>query len=232
MKKILFFVVLSVMGFAHQFFPVQENGEYKVVFWADGHWGEYQVQNIFGIVAKDSAGMNQKVAFDYANNKIIATNPAMLAIHYDFGHYTFLSNGKHYAQRRDSLTDKEGGNKVTQTRKIYKIGKSIFQWNANFSKPIGLKLEIVPLQNPLELKEGDSLRLQVFFEGRPAQGLEFEDQIDDIENLYTDENGIIELKLRKPQDGLQIFGTSIKIRQLDKFADTLQITSTLSFKTK
>lgn len=231
MEKIIIFLCASFLLFSHQFFPIKDGENYKVVFWADGHWGEYQTQNIFGVLALDENGKKQKAGFDYANNKIVVEkDPAVLALHYDFGYFTFGMNGKIYPQRRDRIIDKDGGNIVAQTRRIYKIGKSIFSWNEKSNQPMGLRLEILPLQNPFVLKEGDKIRLQVLFEGKPIEGLVFEDQIDDIKKLKTDKDGIIELTLRKPQDGLQILGTSIKIKQLDKFADTLQISSTLSFK--
>ena len=39
----------------------------------------------------------------------------------------------------------------------------------NFDKPVGHKLEIVPLKNPLNLKLGDFLPLKVLFNGKPAR---------------------------------------------------------------
>jgi len=39
----------------------------------------------------------------------------------------------------------------------------------SFSKPVGHKLEIIPLKNPFELKAGDILLIQVLFEGKPAR---------------------------------------------------------------
>lgn len=38
-----------------------------------------------------------------------------------------------------------------------------------FKKPIGHNLEIIPLQRPSEIRQGDFLPVQVLFEGRPAR---------------------------------------------------------------
>jgi len=41
--------------------------------------------------------------------------------------------------------------------------------DSSFSKPVGQTLEIVPLQNPIELKVGDFLPIKVLFRGKPAK---------------------------------------------------------------
>jgi uncharacterized GH25 family protein len=41
------------------------------------------------------------------------------------------------------------------------------QTDDNFKRNTGMPLEIVPLANPYQCKAGDSLRVQVFFQGRP-----------------------------------------------------------------
>ncbi len=230
------FLSLFVAGsaFAHQFFPIKTDAGYKVGFWADDHWGQYQPDRIFGVSAKDSKGENLKAGYDYQNNIIfIEGNPSVASISYDFGYYTFTENGKHYAQIRSDLTDIDGANKVVQTRKIYKMGKSIFAWNEASKKALGLKFEIIPLQNPLVLKEGDKLKVQVLLDSKPIDGIEFEDQNDDIANIKTDSKGIAIITLSKPKDGLQIIAANVKIPyNLDRYGDTLQLTTTLSFHSK
>ncbi|AJC86800.1 DUF4198 domain-containing protein [Campylobacter sp. RM16704] len=227
-----FFITSSAL--AHQFFPMQTSDGYKVGFWADDHWGQYQPDRIFGISAKDSKGKLLKAGYDYQNDKIfIDGTPAVASVNYDFGYYTFTRNGKHYAQNRSQITDIAGANEVVQTRKIFKMGKSIFSWNEGSNKPLGLKFEIIPLQNPLILKEGDKLKLQVLLDGKPIKGVEFEDQNDDIENITTNDNGIATITLTKPKERLQIIAANIKIPyNLDRYGDTLQLTATLSFQSK
>ena len=41
----------------------------------------------------------------------------------------------------------------------------------NFDKPVGHKLEIVPLKNPINLRLGDYLPVKVLFNGKPARFL-------------------------------------------------------------
>ncbi|QOR00984.1 MULTISPECIES: DUF4198 domain-containing protein [unclassified Campylobacter] len=227
-----FFVASSAL--AHQFFPMQTDNGYKVGFWADDHWGQYQVDRVFGISAKDSHGKALKAGYDYTNNTIFIDGKASVAsMNYDFGYYTFTKDGKHYAQKRSELTDVAGANEITQTRKIYKMGKSIFAWDDGSKKPLGLKLEIIPLQNPLVLHQGDKLKVQVLLDGKPIQGVEFEDQNDDIDHITTNAKGIATLTLTQPKDGLQIIAANVKLPyHLDRYGDTLQLTTTLSFHSK
>ncbi|SQH72114.1 DUF4198 domain-containing protein [Helicobacter mustelae] len=229
MKKFFSLLLCASFGFAHQFVVSWDHQDYKIRFWADGHWGSYQNQNVFGVWAKDGDGKKIKAGYDYQKNKLFfGAKPALIALHYDFGYYSFDKDGKPYPQRRDRIQDKNG-NAITQTRKIYKLSKNILAWNDAFAKPIGMDLEIVPLQNPLKLRENQELEVQVFYQGKPMGGLGFEDQVGDIKSLKTDEEGRAKIRLRKSQDGLQIIGVSVKKPQLDRFADTLQLTSTLSF---
>lgn len=52
--------------------------------------------------------------------------------------------------------------------------KTIFQVGSrttlNITKPTGLPLDLVPLQNPYQLKDEDSLTVKVLFRGEPVQG--------------------------------------------------------------
>ncbi|MBZ7984253.1 DUF4198 domain-containing protein [Campylobacter sp. RM12647] len=227
-------IFVASSAFAHQFFPIKTDDGYKVGFWADDHWGQFQSDRIFGVSAKDSKGKKLKAGYDYLNNKIfIEGNPSVASVNYDFGYYTFTKDGKHYSQARNEITDITGANEVTQTRKIFKMGKSIFAWDEASSKPLGLKFEIIPLENPLDKKVGDKLKVQVLLDGKPISGVEFEDQNDDIDDITTDDKGIATLTLSKPQDGLQIIAAGIKLPyNLDRYGDTLQLTATLSFKSK
>ncbi len=50
----------------------------------------------------------------------------------------------------------------------YKIAKVILDWKPFMKKPIGQRMEIVPLKNPTTMKEGEMLPVALFFEGKPV----------------------------------------------------------------
>lgn len=65
----------------------------------------------------------------------------------------------------------------------------------NVSTPIGHMLEIVPLQNPYLLKEGDMLTVQILFRGKPLENALIDlsplstVSSDEIQAQRSDENG-------------------------------------------
>lgn len=79
----------------------------------------------------------------------------------------------------DITLDQKGTYVVTAFRKIKgerehvtseKYGKSIIvvdKGNEIISKPLGHRIEIIPLKNPSEVKTGDSFPVKVLFEGKP-----------------------------------------------------------------
>ena len=69
-----------------------------------------------------------------------------------------------------------------------------------YAKTVGLKLEIVPLENPYAKRVGNSLRVQVLFNGTPLSGKTIFADNRDGENvskqkLVTDAKGICSVKL-------------------------------------
>lgn len=68
-----------------------------------------------------------------------------------------------------------------------------------YKKRLGMKLEIVPLENPYAKKVGDELKFQVFFEGKPlAERAVFADnRSSETQKMMTDKNGKVMIKLEK-----------------------------------
>jgi uncharacterized GH25 family protein len=49
----------------------------------------------------------------------------------------------------------------------YKLSKEIVSWQPFMDKPVGMRTEVVPLKDPTKLKEGDTLPVMLYFEGKP-----------------------------------------------------------------
>jgi cobalt/nickel transport system permease protein len=110
--------------------------------------------------------------------------------------------------------------------KAYHYSKSIIAAGDAAVKPTeGLRLDIVPMRNPLELKAGDSLQLKVLWEGKPLAGATMEG--DHQKSGVTDKEGMVKVTLKK---GRQIF-TVEKRDPLkgDPDADFIDTTTTLTF---
>ncbi len=66
-----------------------------------------------------------------------------------------------------------------------------------YKKSLGMKLEIMPLENPYAKKVGDKIKFQIFFDGKPlADRTVFADNRDSqTQRMKTDKNGKITVKI-------------------------------------
>jgi len=107
----------------------------------------------------------------------------------------------------------------------------------SFSKPIGHKLEIIPLKNPYFLKVGDFLPVKVLFEGKPARFVSvyatymgFSTGDDFAYATSTDSEGIA--KLRIIHWGPWLIKANVRIPAPDDLKDKcneVSYTATLTF---
>lgn len=211
---------------AHQIFTVHENGGYGLRFWADDHWERINSDSVVGVSEFSKDGKRVKSGYDYASGKIeVSGDVALSVVMYDLGYYSFTKDA-HFNKPRNEVKGV-----IYDTRRNLKFGKSVFSWGDALSVPVGLKLEITPLENPLNLKQGDKLKVLITLDGKPFSGASFEDQNDDLD-VKADENGIALIPLSAPRDGLSIIAAGVKLPFYagDRLAQTLQLTCTLSFK--
>jgi nickel transport protein len=78
-----------------------------------------------------------------------------------------------------------------------------------FQTVVGHQLELVPLSNPFALKPNETLRVRVYFEGKPLAGaaVEIGDGVtprkeEEIPRYNTNSDGIAEVPIHRP--GLQL----------------------------
>lgn len=90
--------------------------------------------------------------------------------------------------------------------RYYRFIKSLVQvgdkQDATYKKKVGLKLEIIPLQNPYSKKPGDTIKFQVFFEGKPLTektifAYNENDNNVSTQKTLTDKNGEFSFKLNR-----------------------------------
>jgi len=62
------------------------------------------------------------------------------------------------------------GKEVIKELYSIKFAKYITKWSCYLKKPIGQRLEIVPMSDVTKLQEGDSLKFKIFYEGKPVTG--------------------------------------------------------------
>jgi uncharacterized GH25 family protein len=98
----------------------------------------------------------------------VQTNPRIIKLDADaFNEYLVSDGLPHIYQLRSKLKilDQPGVERYSKSPKaIVQVGDSP---DGDPTKPMGLPLEIVPLQNPLTRRVGDTLRVRVLFQQKP-----------------------------------------------------------------
>ncbi|ACP24501.1 hypothetical protein NGR_c07080 [Sinorhizobium fredii NGR234] len=209
--------------------------------WVDERWGELAV--IYGHGAGDDGYDPAKVvkataiAADgselplkmqpAANYMRLEPNgePALIALEFDNGYWSEGADGKWLNKPKNEVP---GARRATRT-----IKNSIALIHAHDTLPAlpPQPLQIVPLDNPIGLKPGETYRIRVLFEGKPLEGkqvvLDYVG-LPELVSAKTDAKGEAEVTLRNA--GLNVLAVSHDV-PLDgsSAADETGYTATLTF---
>ncbi|MGL4618541.1 DUF4198 domain-containing protein [Chroococcidiopsis sp.] len=204
--------LISQPVFAHVIWVIkgEKQGEYEVLY---GHPEEDKPEAYDSIkfqeaIAYNSYGFPQPLEVKRKYEGVTLVSPEDIAVITAVNNngYFIVSNDNEYTNvfRPDALAANNEATKVTHT---FKYTKSFFQPTGLVTQPFGMKMEIVPLQDPFDVGAGGSLRLQVLFEGKPVPKaiLEYEGQEIPINDrgiatitLTQQEVQIIEAEYRVP----------------------------------
>jgi nickel transport protein len=130
----------------------------------------------------------------------------VLAARYDNGYWVKTPYGYRNTSKRQ-VPDTE------RSISSMKFAKALVQLEAgpsnDFQTVIGHRLELVPLTDPFALKPRDTMKVRVYFEGKPLvdAGVEIGDGVtpraeEDIPRYKTDASGLAEVPIAQP--GLQL----------------------------
>lgn len=104
--------------------------------------------------------------------------------------------------------------------------KTLRQWSPAFAQPLSQALEVVPAQNPLQLKAGDTLSVRVIWQGQPRAGVSV--TYHGSAQGKTGVDGALAVRLQRP--GLQLIQASIVEPPVDPLkADKAVHAANLSF---
>lgn len=234
MKKFLFFALFALFCSqnlsAHQVLTEKiGTNKFELKFWAHGEFEKYKPDQIIFARAFDKdlkqikTGINYHFGEDKTAEILTQSEPAIVASGFNAGFWVESDMGGSFNESGKIGTK----GVIFGAAKSIKLGKTYFSWSENLISPVGLKLEIIALSNPLELKIGDFLPVLVLKNGKPAANLGFEVNKDESD-IKTNEQGIARIKIT--QNGLNIIAAIDEENELnsDKF-DTLYIQSSISF---
>ncbi|GAB6072944.1 hypothetical protein JCM14244_13210 [Venenivibrio stagnispumantis] len=222
MKKIVTFLFLiwSSLAFAHDLWIEKEDKNFVLYY---GHRGidflKYNPENIIKIYCFDKNLNN--VDFKISNPYPVKINGKCEGIYllYSSGYWTKTPYGEKNLPKDKVDTPIESWLSYESVKRIESF---------IIPKPISDNLEIVALNDITKLKEGDKIRLQVFFNKRPISNIVV--AYEDKPMGMTDEEGKINIRIK--HSGFQnIVATYVEKINSSK-ADKIIYTTHLNFEVK
>ena len=150
---------------------------------------------------------------------------AMVTVTSEWGYRVNTTKGKKFMTRGEA---QDAGLHVLDAFFSTHCAKSLFCSVTPVDKPVGMKFEIVPLEDPYRTTPGTDLPVKLLFDGKPLAGVSI--FTDNGEEVETDENGIA--RLRKSANVRQLIYSRHRIAAVDRGdLDYLVFTAFLTIET-
>lgn len=211
---------------AHDFWIEQRGDNFRVVFGHGTHREEFEPSKIKSIRVIDTEGRDipfKKEMKDKGLNIRPERLPALIIVEIDNGYWSKTIYGwKELPKRKASRV-------VEALRSIF-YTKTIISWSEAIEKASSLaRLDILPLKNPFEIQEGETLPLKILLEGKPLAGAEVFG-IDHKKIGTTSRDGLISIPIFRGNNLVTVnYREPLKD---DPDADVLSLTATLTFEVK
>jgi cobalt/nickel transport system permease protein len=222
-SMVILIAVLPTLVFAHDFWIEKKGNEFMVVYGHGSQRLEFEPSKIKTIKAFDLKGKEVEVNKEKRGTGIAlktVESPSLFFVEIDDGYWSKTIYGwKNLPKTKAS--------RVVESFRSFYYSKALLSWGEAVQRPLSdARLDILPIENPFELKEGNLLPIRVLYQGKPISDLEVEGG-DHKKISTTDKEGVAKLKISK---GHQVFSVNYKepIKN-DPDADSLRITSTLTF---
>jgi nickel transport protein len=225
---VAFLFFQSSVLYAHDFWIEHKGKDFLLIYGHGNEREEFELTKVKDVRAFDQSGKPVEVEREKKEKgKGLSLKPveqaSLLVVEIDDGYWSKTIYGwKNLPKRKAS--------RVVEALRSVSYSKAILSWSDFVQKPIGdIKLDIIPLKNPFELKTGDSLPIKALFQGAPLPGITVEGS--EHEKLATtDRDGLANVQLSK---GYQVVKVAHKERlKDDPDADYFNVTTTLSFEVK
>ena len=221
-------------AFAHDVWMEKRNGDIGILYGHGLKLDPYDPEKIKDAKGFDSKGKAVKVEIVKRKESALISpkgEAATIGMLFDGGYGVKTTEGSKKLTKREA----KGNFEIIESTRSYKYSKAMVGPSDVFSKPIGLRLEIVPQKNPFAIKIGETLPIKVLFEGKPLEGAIIKAGCTHERKLKeypaTDKDGIANIVIEK--SGNQIIATSYKTPlKDDPDADTLSLSTNIVFEVK
>jgi cobalt/nickel transport system permease protein len=221
----IFFLGSSTL-YAHDFWIEQKGNDFVLIYGHGTQREEFETTKVKDIRAFDDLGKPIEVRRERTVKGLLlkpVEQPALLVAEIDDGYWSKTIYGwKNLPKRKAS--------RVVEASRSISYSKALVSWSDIARKPSSdLKLEIIPLRNPFELKAGDSLPVRVLFQGTPlpaetVEGSEHE------KVATTDRDGVANVRLTQSHQVIKIAHRE-RLKD-DPDADYFNVTTTLTFEVR
>jgi len=187
---------------AHHLWVIQADREFVVARGlTPDRMDSYDPQHVSAIEAFDAHGRQVSLRrIDDAQRARFTVDgaPVLATVTCEWGDRVNTPQGKNFLSRQQAL---DQGMTVLSAFRSTQFAKSFFGWGPVWQQPVGLKLEIVALERPDRVQAGESLPVQVLFDGLPLPDC----QVGigrDSRHVRTDSGGMAQIDLHGT--GLQV----------------------------
>lgn len=193
LKRLLFTafaVTFSSLAASHDVWLEPGTGaEHRLVFGHPGDLEPYEPARVTSVSVVDVNGGKSRPETRVDDGHLVVKTPAgasVIAVVFDNGIWTEGPDEQLVNEPKHAVP---GYNKSSHTKNF---SKALLAWGDAARKPIGMDLEVVPLDDPFGLKPGQELIVQVFHGGKPLAGAEVE-MLGAMDLFFTDEQGKVRL---------------------------------------
>jgi len=220
-KPVLFICLCALMGIiaegsanAHQLWVEKNDDSYTIARGVlDERLDPYKPDSVMAFVAIGADGTVIPAAKVQRSDEPemarfrIAEQVSMVAVTCDWGYRVNTTKGKKLLRRSEA---KKEGLKIISAFFSTQYSKIFYEEGSGNTKPAGLKLELIPLKDPLGINEGDELPVQVFFDGKPLANVVITGG--SKEEIPTDNNGVGHFKITKKGKILLMLGRKVPVK--------------------
>jgi len=209
----------------------KKDGNFFVVSGHENKWDSYDPARVREVKAFDNKG--RVVAVEVVNQKDVVSivpkkNVSIITVFFDNKYWVKSTEGWKNITKREALKQSL---QLVESGESFKFGKYIAQWSENFTKPLGTKLEVVPMKNPLILKPGDTLSVKVLLDGEPVANASMSVKGSHDETMKTDKDGLANMLIGK--SGHNVISATAQVPYTNNpDADQLYLRATLAFEVK
>ena len=196
-------VSLTNTAGAHGIWLAQRTDELTVVYGHLAEDGAYKAKKVKSIEGFTATGEKRAITLALSEKNVKLTAPddvVVLSTVFDNGFWIKGADGKWQNVGKQQVA---GG---TESHQPLKYNTHILKSPGIALKPTGAPLEIVPLTDPIALKLGDDLPVQVYLNGKPLAGASvINDYINNAEAV-TKADGEGKATLKVTSAGLNVIG--------------------------